>query len=143
MTASQRNETWAVILSTGFWRKLTGKRQEFAIPVLHLRRGLCEVLEVDKTVTTCTRLRVTYQFDNVLHASDCVMSARNAGVFRSLLGVRAFRKKYEKQLNSFTAHTTWIKHVMDAIRQQDGDIADVVLSQVGRSVKVQVDERGP
>ena len=44
MTASQRNEQWAGL------RKLTGKRQEFAVLVLRLRWGLREVLELGETV---------------------------------------------------------------------------------------------
>ena len=77
MTASQRNEKWAELLSNGFWRKLSGKRQEFAIPVLRLRGGLREVLRIRDTVSTCTRVPETYQVDSVLRASECVMSARN------------------------------------------------------------------
>ena len=37
------------------------------------------------------------------------------------------------------AHATWIKKVKDTIRQKDSNIADVVLSQGGRGLEVQVD----
>ena len=164
MSASQRNEMWAELLSSGFWRKLSGKRQEFAIPVLRLRRGLREVLGIRDTVSTRTRLRETYQVDSVLRASECVMSARNAGMYKAYLEeqfrstsvgvpsseVRALREKCEKQLSSLVAHATWFKKVKDAIRQKDSNISDVVLSRDGRplsrsvgGLRIQVSERGP
>ena len=60
MTASQRNEKWVELLSNGFWRKLSGKRQEFAILVLRFRQGFREVLGE------------THRVDSVLRASECV-----------------------------------------------------------------------
>ena len=106
MTASQRNEKW-----TGL-RKLTGKRQEFAVLVLRLRWGLREVLGLGETVASCTRLRVTFQSDSVLQASECVfVCVERSGVYKAHLeeprstsvgvpssDVRAFWKKCEKQL---------------------------------------------
>ena len=80
MTASQRNEKWAGL------RKLTGKRQEFAVLVLRLRWGLREVLGLGETVAACTRLRVTFQSDSVLQASECVFVCVERWGVQSSLG---------------------------------------------------------
>ena len=58
------------------------KRQEFAIAVLRLRCGECEVLSSSERPCLPARVYETCHIDSDPDASECAVSARNAGDFK-------------------------------------------------------------